>query len=164
MPARISRTMRLEGPETHEILKSLKKDNPELWKEKVRGNRLLETSDKKRAINTMIQTFRDSTKVRESIPIMWLSRQRFIAWQIHTEGLEKEDAAKKWEAALNSNVERRMDPSTGEYLLAQQGIPITEGVRDRERERSFSSTVACSSTEDQRAGRLGCRERVGEPL
>ncbi len=136
-------------------ISDMRTNNPVEWKAKVRALRIRPDAgsegvesrfDRRAAVAHFAQSMRQFLCVRDDIPLLWLSRPRFLCHQKNVEGLTDDEAKTRWTQALQDpDVAKRGQGEQAE--VAVRGIPQTVGSRGREYNRAVHSGELITSAD-----------------
>ena len=133
-------------------LARLQEQDPEGWKAKVRGCRIVEAvgetgvasqTARRTAIHEMLTVLVQSLGVVEQGGAIWLKKNAFIKHQIDEEGMERPDAEALW--ATKSREPSAMNMPGDETRVAVMKAPETVVYRKREWSKQISSKVSIDS-------------------
>lgn len=142
------RAFRTEGLEVLQAINTMKKHHTDEWKEKVRAARLLPAEERKQFISTQITSLDKKIRIKDSNPIVWLTKSRYKAFQAREEGMSIEAAEAKWENLVTNRLTPRKYAKNGEVMLAVQDNPRTTGEMEIEQRRSLETSCGLAAPED----------------
>ena len=157
-----------KDPEQKAALASLQRNDPTLYKSKVRGCRLVDSGeqgvasvlDRRTAINNLLVTLSQTVGVEESNGLLWLKRAQWIAFHKLWEATPEEVAAADFDKRAASKNTEKMQLPGDEPRIAVMDIPKTKAFRKREFTNAVSSSVSVS-TQKQATAALGQMAQVG---
>ena len=137
-----------KDPAAKATLIELKKNDPELWKAKVRATRVREQGEpagmpgvdslqaRKSVVIQFNQFVTQRVGVTEQVKVKWLKKNQYVAHMKYKENVSEEEANQKWEEHLkNRDIQRRGEGPN--LTLAMSMAPTTLGFRTRESGRTL---------------------------
>ena len=147
-----------KNPEMKAALARLQAEDPELWKAKVRGCRIVDPTpgssggqgvtnagQRRAEIHQFLTSLSQTFGVQESGGVMWLKRSEFVAHHCRVENMDADKAGQLFDEKLADPAVVKMETPGDEARVPVMDIPRTTVYRKRELTKTVSGQLTIES-------------------
>ena len=151
----LAQVQRRKGPGAKKAMGEMKTASPEMWKLKARSARVRASPNepgigdilaRRQQVASFTSAMRQYVAIEHQVPIMWLTRQRYISRYMNTERMPEPGAIEEWQTDLD-NPGVMKQGAGGSLGIAVRGIPVAVGLRGRESSWTITHTGSLPSAQ-----------------